>query len=161
MRRAARPGEDFDGTPLTQADFQPGAKYEIIDDNEDPAKVTLCRPGVRTMWDALLSEGRRFWFFASSDWHNRGAFGPLDYECTNDFWPGEYQEQFTYVLDHPYRDTAQQIVDGLRSGNSYAVQGQLIDQVRVLGLHEHALRVDGRDLADAAGVDGTGQHPLP
>ena len=30
------------------------------------------------LWDALLGEGRFFWFFASSDWHNRGSFGPDD-----------------------------------------------------------------------------------
>ena len=30
------------------------------------------------VWDALLGEGRNFWFFASSDWHNRGMFGPDD-----------------------------------------------------------------------------------
>jgi hypothetical protein len=121
---AAKPGLDFDGSPLDAADY---AEYGIPA-NMDPAKVTVCRPGVRTMWDALLSEGRRFWFFASSDWHNRGAFGPMDFESTNDFWPGEYQEQFTYVVDRPNRDPAQDIVDGLRSGNSYAVQGQLIDK---------------------------------
>ena len=126
---AAKPGEDFDGTPLVPADFVAGGKYPEIDDNEDPAKVTLCRPGVRTMWDALLSEGRHYWFFASSDWHNRGSFGPLDYEATNDFWPGEYQEQFSYVVNNPNRDPAQQIVDSLRSGNSFAVQGQLIDEL--------------------------------
>ncbi|MEO1247332.1 MAG: hypothetical protein AAFX56_16725 [Pseudomonadota bacterium] len=121
---AARPGLDFDGNPLNPADFPALG----ISATQDPNKVTLCRPGVRTMWDAMLSEGRRFWFFASSDWHNRGAFGPLDFESTNDFWPGEYQEQYTYVVDRPDRDPAQDIVDGLRSGNSYAVQGQLIDQ---------------------------------
>ena len=123
---AAKPGLDFDGTPLTQADFAPGAEYEIIPDNMDPAKVTLCRPGVRTMWDAMLSEGRRFWFFASSDWHSRGSFGPLDYETTNDFWPGEYQENYVWIEDEYVDDRAQAIVDGLRSGNSYTVQGQLI-----------------------------------
>jgi hypothetical protein len=78
------------------------------------------------MWDAMLSEGRHFWFFASSDWHNRGAFGPLDYETTNDFYPGEYQEQFSYVVDRPNRDPAQDIIDSLRSGNTFSVQGQLI-----------------------------------
>ena len=124
---AALPGKDFDGSDLTPDDFLVGGDYEIIDDNEDPAKVTLCRPGVRTMWDAMLSEGRRFWFFASSDWHNRGAFGPLDFETTNDFWPGEYQENYVWVEDG--EDPARDIVDGLRSGNSYAVQGQLIDQL--------------------------------
>jgi hypothetical protein len=30
------------------------------------------------VWDALLGEGRNWWFFASSDWHNRGMFGPDD-----------------------------------------------------------------------------------
>ncbi len=124
---AAMPGKDFDGTPLTLADFAAGGKYEIIDDNEDPAKVTLCRPGIRTMWDAMLSEGRRYWFFASSDWHNRGSFGPLDFETTNDFWPGEYQENYVWVYNTPDANPAQGIVDGLRSGNSYTVQGQLID----------------------------------
>ena len=123
---AAKPGLDFDGEPLDPAIFP-----ELgIPATMDPAKVTLCRPGVRTMWDAMLSEGRHFWFFASSDWHNRGAFGPLDFESTNDFWPGEYQEQYTYIVDRPHRDPAQDIVDGLRSGNSYAVQGQLIDKLR-------------------------------
>ena len=29
------------------------------------------------VWDALLGEGRAWWFFASSDWHNRGQFGQL------------------------------------------------------------------------------------
>ncbi len=129
---AAKPGEDFDGTPLTPADFVEGGKYPEVDDNEPPAKVTLCRPGVRTMWDAMLSEGRRYWFFASSDWHNRGSFGPMDYEATNDFWPGEYQEQFSYVVNDPSRDRAQQIVDSLRSGNSFAVQGQLIDSLEFI-----------------------------
>lgn len=122
---AAKPGEDFDGTPLEPNDFLAGGKYEVIDDGEDPAKVTLCRPGVRTMWDALLSEGRHFWSFASSDWHNRGSFGPLDFESDNDFWPGEYQEHFSYVIKNE-DDPAKAVIDSLRSGNSFHVQGQLI-----------------------------------
>ena len=49
------------------------------------------------VWDALLGEGRNFWFFASSDWHNRGIFGPDDRRSTQDFQPGEYQQNFTLV----------------------------------------------------------------
>lgn len=123
---AAKPGFDFDGSPLTQADFVADAAYPDIPDNMDPAKVTVCRPGVRTMWDAMLSEGRKFWFFASSDWHSRGSFGPLDFESTNDFWPGEYQENYVWSEGEEVDDPAKAIVDGLRSGNSYTVQGQLI-----------------------------------
>lgn len=126
---AAKPGMDFDGEPLVPADFLAGGAYEILDDNEDPARVTLCRPGVRTMWDAMLSEGRKFWFFASSDWHSRGSFGPLDYESTGDFWPGEYQQNFVWIDDTEAADPAKEIIKGLRSGNSYSVQGQLIDNL--------------------------------
>ncbi|HEY0467970.1 MAG TPA: hypothetical protein VGC79_27410, partial [Polyangiaceae bacterium] len=49
------------------------------------------------VWDALLGEGRNFWFFASSDWHNRGSFGPDDRRSTQDFYPGEYQRNYTMV----------------------------------------------------------------
>ena len=49
------------------------------------------------VWDALLGEGRNCWFFASSDWHNRGSFGPDDRRSTQDFFPGEYQRNFTLV----------------------------------------------------------------
>ena len=28
------------------------------------------------MWDALLGEGRNWWFFGSSDYHSRGQFTP-------------------------------------------------------------------------------------
>ncbi len=51
------------------------------------------------VWDALLGEGRNFWFFASSDWHNRGSFGPDDRRTTQDFYPGEYQRDYVMVRD--------------------------------------------------------------
>lgn len=127
---AAKPGLDFDGTPLDPARFAAGGDLEEIPDGMNPARVTLCRPGVRTMWDALLSEGRRYFFFASSDWHSRGSFGPLDFESDTDFWPGEYQEDFTWTQDLAGRDPGERIVDGLRSGNAFSVQGQLIDDMK-------------------------------
>lgn len=82
------------------------------------------------VWDALLGEGRNWWFFASSDWHNRGSFGPDDRRSTQDFYPGEYQRD--YVLTTQSGEqllTPQEIVDGLRSGNSFAASGQLIDRL--------------------------------
>ena len=60
----------YDGDP---ARFLEGGDLEAVPDNTVVERVTLCRPGVRTMWDALLSEGRRYFFFASSDWHSRGS----------------------------------------------------------------------------------------
>ena len=82
------------------------------------------------LWDALLGEGRNWWFFASSDWHNRGSFGPDDRRSTQDFYPGEYQRDYVMVRkggDSKLRP--QTIVDGLRTGNSFTDSGQLIDRL--------------------------------
>jgi hypothetical protein len=83
------------------------------------------------VWDALLGEGRNWWFFASSDWHNRGSFGPDDRRTTQDFYPGEYQRDFVMTKKAGTNEllTAQEIVDGLRSGNSWTSSGQIIDRL--------------------------------
>jgi len=88
------------------------------------------------VWDALLGEGRNFWFFASSDWHGRG-FTSDDRRTVGDFYPGEYQRDYVMVKntdtdalsDRDDRLTPQEIVDGLRSGNSFAASGQIIDRL--------------------------------
>ena len=69
---------------------------------------------VGNLWDALLGEGRYWWLFASSDFHSTGA----------DFWPGEYQKTYVKVADP---DDPWSIVDGMRSGNIFVVEGDLID----------------------------------
>jgi hypothetical protein len=71
------------------------------------------------VWDALLSEGRRFWLTALSDFHAHVNSGG------DDFYPGEYSQ--TYVLMK--EKTAQAFVDGLRSGNIFCVHGGLIDRL--------------------------------
>ncbi|CAH0349398.1 hypothetical protein [Aquabacterium sp. CECT 9606] len=81
------------------------------------------------VWDALLGEGRNFWFFASSDWHNRGTFGPDDRRSTQDFLPGEYQRNYTMVRNGADKLRPQTIVDGLRTGNNWAASGQIIDRL--------------------------------
>ena len=67
------------------------------------------------LWDSLLGEGRQYWLFANSESQD---------VSTNDFYPGEYQKTYTCVTNG--RDP-QAIVNGLRSGNSFVVQGDLID----------------------------------
>jgi hypothetical protein len=80
------------------------------------------------VWDALLGEGRNWWFFASSDWHSRGAFSVDDRRSDNDFWPGEYQRNYTMVRTGGKRINPQSVVDGLRTGNTWVDSGQLIDR---------------------------------
>lgn len=81
------------------------------------------------VWDSLLGEGRNWWFFASSDWHNRGLFSADDRRSTQDFQPGEYQRNYTMVKSPNGKLRPQQIVDGLRTGNNWAASGQLIDRL--------------------------------
>jgi hypothetical protein len=81
------------------------------------------------VWDAMLGEGRNWWFIASSDWHNRGQFGPDDRRSTQDFYPGEYQRNYTMVNNATARLKPQEVVDGLRNGNTFVAAGQLIDRL--------------------------------
>src|SRR6478735_3703044 len=81
------------------------------------------------VWDALLGEGRNYWFHASSDWHNRGSFGPDDRRSSQDFYPGEYQRSYTVVRSGADKIGPQAVVDGLRSGNTFAASGQIIDRL--------------------------------
>ena len=68
------------------------------------------------LWDALLSEGRKWWISASSDYHS-----------DDDFYPGEYQKTYTCVYK---RNDAQALIDGMRSGNTFIVTGDLIKSLK-------------------------------
>ncbi len=65
------------------------------------------------LWDSLLGEGREWWMFSDSDFHN----------TEEEFWPGEYSKDHMWVEDFTWEG----IIAGLRSGNSFSVEGQLID----------------------------------
>jgi hypothetical protein len=96
---ASGPFQDGDGTDLTaKARTYGGADYMVA--------------RIGGLWDALLGEGRLFWVFANSDFH----------QTRSGFWPGEYAKSCTFVRGRDYRA----LVDSLRSGNSFAVFGDLI-----------------------------------
>lgn len=90
------------------------------------------------VWDALLGEGRGFWFFASSDWHNRGSFGPDDRRSSQDFYPGEYQRTHVMARNGSDKLRPQVIVDGLRTGNAWSSTGQLIDRLAFVACASYA-----------------------
>ncbi|MCG8440226.1 MAG: hypothetical protein MI723_00305, partial [Caulobacterales bacterium] len=94
-------------------------------------RFVLGRPGLATMWDALLGEGRRFWNFGSSDWHSRASFGPFEPQSTLDPYPGEYNKIYVYGdnkdIDGFSQDSVDEMVDQMRAGNTYSVMGDLID----------------------------------
>ncbi len=90
------------------------------------------------VWDALLGEGRNYWFFASSDWHARGSFGADDRRTTADFLPGEYQRAYSLVRNNGGKINPQLVVDGMRSGNSFSTTGQLIDRLAFVACASYA-----------------------
>ncbi len=112
------------------------------------------------VWDALLGEGRNWWFFASSDWHNRGSFSPDDRKTTQDFYPGEYQRNYTMVRNGADKLRPQTIVDGLRSGNNFASSGQIIDRLSFVACSGHA-ESQVKDLALAAAVGNAAVANVP
>ena len=90
------------------------------------------------LWDALLGEGRHWWTFVSSDFHDTPA----------DFWPGEYAKTWTLVPRKSRADqiTLEDIVNGLRSGNSYCVHGDLINGLDFRAEYATAAATMGQEL---------------
>jgi hypothetical protein len=74
------------------------------------------------LWDNLLADGRKFFNFASSDFHN---------EVGSDFWPGEYLKSHVKVKDADNDGvyTQEDVVNGLRAGNAYSVHGDIINEL--------------------------------
>lgn len=87
------------------------------------------------LWDALLGEGRHFYTFVDSDFHSTGG----------DFWPGEYAKSYTFAPDEDCDGSisSRELLDGLRSGNSFAVHGDLINALQFT-----ARANDGRSFAE-------------
>ncbi len=69
------------------------------------------------LWDSLLGEGRHFWTFVNSDFHSSAD--------TADFYPGEYAKSYTFAASRAAKD----IVAGMKTGNSFAVHGDLINML--------------------------------
>ena len=89
--------------------------------NRDGAGIYTAKVG--GLWDALLGEGRRWFNYASSDYHRHYTAGG------DDFYPGEYQRTWVKAVDADGDGdySLNEIADGMRSGNAYFVHGDLVD----------------------------------
>lgn len=83
------------------------------------------------LWDNLLADGRKFFNFASSDFHN---------DAGADFWPGEYLKSYVKVKDANNDGiyTQEDVVNGLRSGNAYSVHGDIVNDLDFRVFHGSA-----------------------
>ena len=104
------------------------------------------------VWDALLGEGRNWWVFNNSDYHvldksHKDAAGNtvgLEYF---DFWPGQYAKTFTRVNGF----TTEGIVNGMRSGNAFVVNGDLVNGLRFTVTDAKRTATMGGTLSTTAG----------
>ncbi len=83
------------------------------------------------VWDSLLGEGRRFFIVNNSDFHQysaslKNAAGTTVGVQYYDFWPGQYAKTWVFAK----RFTAQGIVDAMRAGRAYCVNGDLVNGLR-------------------------------
>ena len=102
------------------------------------------------LWDSLLGEGRRFWIFVNSDFHS-SADGA-------DFYPGEYAKSYTFARCSRETErrpcwSARDVVDGLRSGNSFAVHGDLINALNFTARAHDEVATMGQTLEVPRGAD--------
>ena len=130
------PGHQAAGVSITAGAPLTGARGEYRKDFGGPGidsvgittygGVGIYGAKIGGLWDAMLGEGRNFFFYASSDWHQRGIFSPYVRESTADFYPGEYQKLYIPRPTDNDRMRPQHIVDSVRHGNSFSVSGDLI-----------------------------------
>ncbi|MFA7382819.1 MAG: hypothetical protein WC001_05160 [Desulfurivibrionaceae bacterium] len=130
-----------------QGPFQDAAGNDISDRARTYGGADLMLARIGGIWDALLSEGRRFYAFANSDFHNP----------ENDFWPGEYTKNHTFVRDRN-RDggySQLELLEGMRSGNSFIAHGDLISGLRFTAQSRRHKAEMGDTLQAAAGSEVT------
>ncbi|MGP3784122.1 immunoglobulin-like domain-containing protein [Paenibacillus sp. 1A_MP2] len=70
------------------------------------------------LWDALLGDGRHFWNYGNSDYH----FKTIGTNSSG-YFPGEYAKTYSWVDG----TGMQAVLEGLRSGKSFSVFGDLIN----------------------------------
>ena len=112
----------FEGMPGNQMD--PSCELPMDDIRSGADEMISVTGGV---WDAMLSEGRRFYTFANSDFHFKISSNG---NYSSGYWAGEFSRNWTYV--EPGEDGLfdfADVVEGMRSGNSYSVNGELISDL--------------------------------
>lgn len=99
------------------------------------------------LWDAMLGEGRNWWNFASSDFHNHWSTGG------SDFWPGEYQKTYAYI-DTSSNIPQKAVFTALRSGASWHVEGDLIDELEFTARSKSKARNKGKGQDESTAIMG-------
>jgi hypothetical protein len=109
----------FEGMPGNE--LSPDGNRSEMNDIYGGADVVLSEIG--GIWDSMLAEGRHFYNFANSDFHFK-----VSNNNSSGYYPSEYARNYTFVeAGEDSTFDAKDVVSGMRSGNSFAVFGDLID----------------------------------
>jgi hypothetical protein len=131
---AAAPGvtAGFEGMPGHQKQTNRGGYGSVnpLGRNYQGADPWLAHVG--GFWDSLLANGSRFHVFANSDFHG----------TSDDFWPGEYAKNWTFVTQPENMDS---LVAGLKSGRSFSAFGDLVDGLKFSAQGDGKVVGMGRD----------------
>jgi hypothetical protein len=112
----------FEGMPGNQMEPDRGGLNLTTPENRTYGGSDYMLAKVGGSWDALLGEGRRFWNFSNSDSHFEISDNRL---YSSGYWPGQYSKNYTWING----STAQSVLDGMRSGKSFSVFGDLINEL--------------------------------
>ena len=146
---------------LARGFMRPTAQTSIASGSSSPALVGFCvssgqrwiasGEGVVHPWaaavdgvaDALFAEGRRGIMTAESDFHQRKIEGRTA------FWPGEFSKTYVFC---PERSEAGAFA-GLRSGASYFVVGNIIENLKFSASADGERVMMGEELTVTDGAD--------
>jgi hypothetical protein len=112
----------FEGMPGNQMEPDRGGLNLTTPENRTYGGADYMLAKVGGTWDAFLGEGRKFWNFSNSDSHFEISDNRL---YSSGYWPGQYSKNYTWVNGN----TAQAVVNGMRSGKSFSVNGDLINKL--------------------------------
>nr|WP_321403395.1 hypothetical protein [uncultured Desulfobacter sp.] len=135
--------QGFEGAPGHQASGTRGFGTSAVGGGTYGGSGWYCAK-VGGLWDALSAEGIKWFNYASSDDHSNWRQGG------SDFWPGEYQKNYTYI-NTDNEDKIQAVFDGIRSGNNWHVEGDLIDELQFTAKSKNNVAMMGQTLKVKAG----------
>ena len=113
------------------------------------------------VWDALLGEGRPWYVYGDSEFHwwttqYKDAGGKVVGASFDDFWPGQYDKTWTYQRTRSY----DALVAAIKSGDSYIVNGDLINALDFHATSGQDLPHDGSDADRQEGPEDRRHDPL-
>lgn len=93
-------------------------------------------------WDALLGEGRHLWNIANSDHHFK-----ISLPYSSGYFPGEYAKTYVWLPEQPHKPLQKTSwLNALKSGNSFAVYGDLINALDFHISSKHSQATMGQTL---------------